>query len=101
MNDRYREHLEFRARQLELDAQALKARNGEGGGFYQARDAQAIRAVLEENERLRAALTRMAKDGCGLTTLPENKPCSDQWPDDDEQWCWSCQAIKALNGGEA
>jgi hypothetical protein len=53
-----------------------------------------------ENERLRAALRRMAKDGCGLTTLPESKPCSDQWPDDDEQWCWSCQAVKALGGGD-
>ena len=50
---RQADFLELRARQLELDAHHLRGRDGEGAGFHQQREADAIRALLIE-----AALAR-------------------------------------------
>ena len=59
----------------------------------------AIRVVLAENERLLAALERMANDGCGCVT-PYRSTCLTEYPKDQEQWCWSCMAVNALQGEE-
>ena len=47
-----------------------------------------------EVERLREALGRMVKDGCGFAP----RECPVRSPDPAD-WCWSCQARAALRGG--
>jgi hypothetical protein len=53
---------------------------------------------VAEVERLRAALTSIAKDGCGFH--PPHEVCEVRSPKDFDDWCWSCLAQAALRGGE-
>lgn len=47
----------------------------------------------DEVARLREALERMVKDGCGFAP----RVCPERSPDPGD-WCWSCQAHAALRG---
>ena len=65
---RQADFLELRARQLELDAHHLRERDGEGAGFHQQREADAIRALLADwNQRGEEieGLTFLARDWKG------------------------------------
>ena len=84
---------------LEFEAENERLRTEHHAILTDARERYAadIGKLEEERDRLRAALERMGKDGCGLIA---GNACSEAYPDDVERWCWSCQAIEALKGGD-
>lgn len=75
---------------LEADAQG----RGAEGCYLLMRQRNDIRAALGEIKRLKRALERMVKDGCGFAP----RVCAERSPY-PEEWCWSCQAHAALQGG--
>ena len=53
-----------------------------------------IRELREENALLRSVLKRIAGDGCGMATKPD-EPCHKLYVREDD-WCWCCIARQAL-----
>ena len=50
--------------------------------------------MMEENALLRSVLKRIAGDGCGMATKPD-EPCHKLYVREDD-WCWCCIARQAL-----
>jgi len=61
--------------------------------------------AVQERDRYRDALKEMVRDGCRCEQSEEIEPgerwtCRQVYPDDADEWCWSCLAYAALEGGE-
>jgi len=54
-----------------------------------------LREAEAERDRYKTALESMAADGCGHYM---DRDCRAVHPGDPDAWCWSCQAMQAIEG---
>ena len=78
---------------LEADLAALREENARLKDDLHIKTAEWT-TMMEENALLRSVLKRIAGDGCGMATKPD-EPCHKLYVREDD-WCWCCIARQAL-----